>query len=153
MKIFVTLGTQDKAFDRLIAEAKKIKGHDIFIQNGYTRCDGIDHLDYMDQNAFIKHIEEADIVITHGGVGSILSALKKHKKVIACARLKKYHEHTNDHQLEIVTKFKDEGYILALNEDDDINELIEKAIHFIPKEYIDHQSDFIQKLDDYISTL
>ena len=153
MKIFVTLGTQDKAFDRLIGEAKKIKGHDVFVQNGYTKCEGLKHVDYMDQEMFIECIDEADIIITHGGVGSILSALKRNKKVIACARLAKYHEHTNDHQLEIITKFEEAGYILSLNEGDDINLLIEQASVFRPKKYIDHQSSFVKKLDDYISGL
>ena len=59
-----------------------------------------------------KYIDEADLVITHGGVGTIFSALKKNKKVIAIPRLEKYGEHINDHQIEICEELEKEGYIL-----------------------------------------
>ena len=61
---------------------------------------------------FDKLMNECDLLITHGGVGSIISGLKKNKKVIAVARLAKYKEHMNDHQKQIVDNFSDAGYIL-----------------------------------------
>lgn len=153
MKIFVTLGTQDKAFDRLVKIAKDIKGHDVFLQNGYTHCDdSIKHVAYLNQEDFDEKIDMADIVITHGGVGSILNCLKKDKITIVCPRLAKYKEHTNDHQLEIVERFSKDGYIIALGENGDINEVITKAQGFKPRSFISNQANFIKKLDDYISS-
>ena len=54
-------------------------------------------------------IENADLIITHGGVGSITLSLKKGKKVIAIPRLHEYHEHVNDHQKVIVETFNEKG--------------------------------------------
>lgn len=50
-------------------------------------------------------IDEADLIITHGGVGSVISSVKMWKKEIASPRLAKYGEHTNDHQLQIIIFF------------------------------------------------
>ena len=110
--ILVTLGTQDKSFKRLLEklekelEEGKIKD-EIIVQAGYTEFDSnkmlIKKLIPMDE--FDNLIEKCDILITHGGVGSIITGLRKNKKVIAVARLKKYKEHTNDHQLQIIDNF------------------------------------------------
>ena len=52
-------------------------------------------------------MEKANIVITHGGTGAIIGAVKKGKKVIAVPRLAKYGEHVDDHQLQLIKKFDD----------------------------------------------
>ena len=69
---------------------------------------------------FDKLIKECDILITHGGVGNILTGLKYNKKIIAAARLEKYGEHTNDHQLQIVNNFYEKGYFTPYGEVFDI---------------------------------
>ena len=72
--------------------------------------------DLLPDPEFEKLIDEARLVITHGGAGSILTAIKKNKKVIAAARLAKYKEHHNDHQKQIIGEFVKEGYILELDD-------------------------------------
>ena len=119
--IFVTLGTQDKSFSRLLkAIDKEIeKGNikdKVVVQAGFTKykSKNMEIFDLIPADKFDQYIEKSDLVITHGGAGSILTALKKNKKVIAAARLSKYKEHTNDHQIQIVKEFSDEGYILMI---------------------------------------
>ena len=100
--IFVSLGTQDKPFPRLldlIDEAIKegaIK-EEVIAQVGCTPYSNglIKTFEYCDSETMEKYIEEASYVITHGGTGSIVGALKKSKKVIAVSRLEKYKEHLN----------------------------------------------------------
>ena len=58
-------------------------------------------------------MSKASFIITHGGVGSIISSLKLNKKVIAVPRLSKYNEHVNDHQLQIIEDFDKQGYIIG----------------------------------------
>ena len=60
-------------------------------------------------------IEKADLIITHGGVGSIVTALKMHKKVIAVPRLSGFYEHVNDHQIQIVDTFDKQGLLIRRN--------------------------------------
>ena len=154
MKIFITVGTQDKPFKRLIDMAEELAlNYDIYIQNGFTEYKGnIAHSEYLDKDEMSKKIKEADLIISHGGVGSITEALKLNKKVIAVARLAKYGEHQHDHQLEIIEAFKKKGYILAYDEQDDINKLVLESLNFNPKPFISHTLEFNQKLKDYLAT-
>ena len=66
--------------------------------------------------ALFVPINDCNILITHGGVGSIISGLKKDKKVIAVPRLEKYKEHVNDHQLQIIENFNNKKYIIGIKD-------------------------------------
>lgn len=145
MKIFVTLGTQKQQFTRLLRlleNSKELKFDEILVQAGHTKykSDRLEIIEFMDMDGLSKAIEESDFVITHGGVGSIMAALKKEKKVLAVPRLAKYAEHVDDHQLEICTELQNEGYILYLNDieifDDKIKQLKEKEF----KKYVSDDS-------------
>ena len=92
----------------------------------------------------------ADLIITHGGTGSILTPLKKGKKVIAMARLEKYGEHINDHQKEIVSLFKKEGYILELDDNTNLDDLIKEAKTFKVRKYVSNTDNFISELKKLI---
>lgn len=154
--IFVTLGTQDKQFKRLLDYCEALKTDEkIIVQAGLTEyhSDKMDIRSFIDQEDFEKFIAEADVLITHGGVGTIINALNQNKVVIACPRLSKYHEHHNDHQVEIVDEFERRGLILALRENDDLAEVLEKAKIFKPGKYISNTANFVQKLDEYLGSL
>ena len=94
--------------------------------------------------------KSCDILITHAGVGSIITGLKHNKRVIAAARLKKYKEHTNDHQLQIVDNFSKSGYILPLNDFDKLDKVLIKAKSFKPKKYESNTENFIELIKDFI---
>ena len=155
--IFVTLGTQDKVFTRLLKdidneiEKGKIK-EKVIVQAGYTKYSSknMTIFDLLDKDDFDKYIKECDLLITHGGVGSILTGLKNNKKVIAAPRLAKYNEHMNDHQKQIIEKFSNAGYILAYNEGDDLGKIIEKSKEFKPKKYISNTDNMIKIITDFI---
>ena len=156
--IFVTLGTQDKDFSRLLKVVEdEIKcGHikeKVIVQAGYTKyqSDYMEIFDLIDPKKFQKLVEDCNILITHGGVGSILEGLKKKKKVIAAARLKKYREHTNDHQTQIVKKFAEENYILELSDFSKLNEILKKAKTFKPKQFHSNNKNFVKIIDEYIT--
>ncbi len=154
--IFVTLGTQDKQFKRLIDYCEALKtDEEIVVQAGLTEyhSDKLIIKPFIEQDEFEHYIEKASVLITHGGVGTIINALNHHKVVIACPRLAKYHEHHNDHQVEIVDEFEKRGLILALRENDDLAEVLERAKTFKPKEYVSNTANFVQKLDEYLSSL
>lgn len=150
--IFVSLGTNDKSFDRLLFEIDKqielgnIKD-EVIVQSGYTKFESSNMkvIDLMSMEEFNKYINDCDILITHGGVGTILDGLKKSKRIIAFPRLSKYHEHVNDHQLEIVNKFYNEGYILT-GEVSDLCGLLDRIKKFKTKKYISNNSKFNDNL-------
>ena len=127
--ILVTLGTQKQSFTRLLNLIEKANIKDeIIVQAGHTKYESkkMKILDFIDYQEMENLIEKADLIITHGGTGSIVTTLKKGKKVIACPRLKKYREHVDDHQQQIVDIFSEVGYILKVDENSNLDDLIKE---------------------------
>ena len=155
--ILVILGTQDKEFPRLLKavddliEEGKIK-EKVVVQAGQTKYESknMEIFDLLPAPEFEKLLDKADLIITHGGVGSILAGIKKNKKIIAAPRLSKYKEHHNDHQKQIIKEFADKGYLLELRDYSKLDKLIEKSRSFKPKKFESHTKNMIKLLDDYI---
>ena len=158
--ILVTLGTQDKKFYRLLDAVQKqidcnVIKDKVIVQAGCSsdyKSNDMEIFDLIPMEEFDKLISECDLLITHGGVGSIITGLKNNKKVIAAARLKQYGEHTNDHQLQIIENFSNSGYILNLNDFDKLGDLIKSAKTFKPKKYKSNTNNFIKLIKKEIES-
>lgn len=152
--IFVMLGTQDKPFNRLLDAIDKLDiNEEIIIQAGHTKYES-NHLnifDFVDNDTFNDLLDKASLIITHGGVGNIMQALNKNKKVIAVSRLSKYGEHQNDHQLEIISNFTKQGYILDCTNLDNLYNTIKNIDNFIPNKYVSNNNKFKNIIIDYIN--
>lgn len=155
--IFITLGSQKFQFNRLlkaiddqVAEGKI--SDEIFAQTGSSDYipKGFAYKDYLDRDEYSKWMERADIVITHGGTGAIISAVKKGKKVIAVPRLKKYDEHVDDHQLQLISQFKNLDLICECTDCDDLWSKIESVKTTDYKTYISNTKQIIDSIDDFI---
>ena len=135
-----------------ILDALNIKDK-VIVQAGFS-CDykskNMEIFDLIAIDKFNKLIKKCDILITHGGVGSIVSGLKNNKKVIACPRLKKYGEHVNDHQLQIVENFCDSGYILKFNDGDNLADVFNSIKKFKPKKFEGNNENFINLVKNEI---
>ena len=155
--ILVLLGTQDKQFTRILKAVDKeiekctIKDR-VVVQAGQTKYESnnMEIFDLVPAPEFEKLMDEADLVITHGGAGSILGAIKKGKKVIAVPRLAKYKEHHNDHQKQIVGEFAKEGYILELSDMNDLGKKIKEIQKFEPKRFVSNTNNMIKLIENYI---
>ena len=160
--ILITLGTQDKKFYRLldIVQEQINTGNiadEVIVQAGCSsdyKSDNMKIFDLIPLDEFDSLIKKCDLLITHGGVGSIITGLKNNKTVIAVPRLSKYNEHTNDHQLQIIENFSKEGYILKLDESDDLGKVLKDAKKFKPKKYVSNNKKFQKlvkiKIDEYL---
>jgi len=155
--ILVTLGTQDKGFERLLEAIQKqidnkVINEKVVVQAGHTKFESKDMeiFELIPMDEFDDLIRSCDLLITHGGVGSIITGLKNDKVVIAAARLAKYKEHNNDHQLQIIKNFDKAGYILNLEDFDKLDELLEKAKTFVPKKYESNTENMINVVTEYI---
>lgn len=105
--IFVTVGTHEQQFNRLIEEIDRLKGDgiiedEVVIQTGFStfepkHCKWSKLIPYEKMEANVK---KAKIVITHGGPASFIAPLQIGKIPIVVPRQKKYGEHVNDHQLD-----------------------------------------------------
>ena len=155
--ILVTLGTQDKEFRRLLEaidnqiEKKNIK-EKVIVQAGYTeyKSKNMEIFDLIPSEDLDALVKKCRILITHGGVGSILSGIKYNKKIIAAPRLKKYKEHTNDHQKQIIKEFENRGYILVLRDFNKLDKVLEKAENFKPKKFVSNTEKFVENIEKYI---
>ena len=131
MKIFVTVGTQKFQFNRLmkmIDEVSKTLGSsfEFVVQYGYStyKFTEITAYDFLNQSDFDSLLKDCDILITHGGVGSIHKGLKYNKKVIVVPRLQEYKEHVDSHQLDITNKYSDLGVVIKANNVEELKKAI-----------------------------
>ena len=155
--ILVTLGTQDKQFPRLLQAVQKAidEGHikeKVVVQAGHTVFAGrnMEVFDFIPTDRFAQYLEQADLIITHGGVGTIMTALKKQKVILGAARLAKYGEHQNDHQTQLLEAFDRDGFLIYMEDLSDIFPYLEKAQGFVPRRYQSNTAAFIRKLEDWI---
>lgn len=122
--IFVTVGTHEQPFDRLVKcidelKRKKVITEEVIIQTGYSTyepkyCKWSSLFTYQDM---IRYVEEARIIITHGGPSSFIMALQIGKIPIVVPRQKKFNEHVNDHQVEFAKAVSErQENIIVVNE-------------------------------------
>ena len=160
-KIFITLGSQKFQFTRLLIAVDKlcekeiICGKDVFAQIGYSDYvpQNYRYNNFMDREEFSVEMGKADIVITHGGTGAIIGAVKKGKKVIAVPRLAKYGEHVDDHQLQLVKQFDDLNLICPCGDTNELAEAIETVKHTEYSEYESNTNTIVKSIENYIETL
>lgn len=155
--ILIVLGTQDNSFHRLLEKVqelidKNIIKEKVIVQAGRTKFESKEMEIYslMPYNKLEQIMKEADLVITHGGVGSIVMALKLGKKVIAIPRLSQFNEHVNDHQIQIVDSFDKQGFLIGLIELNDLQQALERAKTFKPKEFKSQTAHMIRLIEDFI---
>lgn len=136
--ILVLCGTQKQDFSRLINEVAILADdYDIIVQGGHNnyQSDKMTLLNFISPKKLQQLYEQAEVVITHAGAGSMIQSLKNQKKTLAVPRLSKYGEHVNDHQLELSKKLEELGYLLVYNDGDNFKDIFEKIKHFTPKPY------------------
>ncbi|MFZ7133057.1 MAG: PssE/Cps14G family polysaccharide biosynthesis glycosyltransferase [Eubacteriales bacterium] len=154
--ILVLLGTHELQFTRLLEEIERCIGEGIIqekvvVQAGNTKylSDKMEILDFLSYNQLEERMKETSYIITHGGTGSITSALRSNKKVIAIPRLKKYNEHNDDHQVEILKAFEKKRYIKACY-DMNVGKCIQELEDFRPECYQTDNSKMINLLKEFI---
>lgn len=157
--VFVITGTQKFPFNRLIQSVDQLAepGHilenaEITAQSGtatvrtrHTHC-----IPFLSPEEMSGYINAADLVITHGGTGAIMESLQAAKPVIAVARLSKYGEHVDDHQVEIVNKFTKENYVIGLHETNDLERAVKKGLMFTPAKWKRGNSGLLPAIDHAI---
>lgn len=158
--IFVTLGSQKFQFNRLLKVIdelveKKLISEEVFAQIGYSDYvpKNYKYKDFLDREEFNNQMNKAEIVITHGGTGAIISAVKKEKKVIAVPRLAKYEEHVDNHQKEIVKQFEEMNFIYACENPKNLSVMIKKARKTEFDAYESNTQNVIDSIKNYLDEL
>lgn len=155
--IFITLGSQKFQFNRLLKAVdelveKKIIQDEVFAQIGYSDYEPKNYKfkQFLDRDEFAEITKKSDIVITHGGTGAIIGAVKKGKKVIAVPRRAKYGEHVDDHQLQIVCQFKELDLICECDDCDKLGEALKIVKQKKFKSYKSNTQTIIENIERFI---
>lgn len=158
--IFITLGSQKFQFNRLLQAVDDliesgVIDDAVFAQVGYSdyQPKHYPYKQFLDREEFAAQEGKCSILITHGGTGAIIGAVKKGKKVIAVPRLAKYGEHVDDHQLQLIDQFKTQNLICGLN---DCSEL-EAGLNYVKNHtfdtYVSNTKTIMDSIEQFIEAL
>ncbi|GFN32765.1 PssE/Cps14G family polysaccharide biosynthesis glycosyltransferase [Paenibacillus xylaniclasticus] len=158
--ILVSLGTQEFSFNRLLEEIdslieKKVIVEEVVAQIGYSTYvpKHFRSEKFIDFQTFDELLNRCNILITHGGTGTIVGALKKkNAKIIAVPRLKKHNEHVDDHQTEIINHFSDSQMIVGIQDVSQLEEAIKRINEFKPKEFVSGNDKIVGLINHFIES-
>lgn len=160
--IFVTVGTQEP-FDRLVKvvdEMAKSIDEAVLIQTPKTnyQIQNLDVVDFLAPDEYEKIFKEARLIISHAGMGTIISALTLDKPLIIMPRIANLGEHRNEHQLATAKKMKELKYVYVAEDEFELESLVSKLLtngtimplhpkigHYASNGLISSLSEFIKK--------
>lgn len=156
--IFVTLGSQKFQFNRLLKELDRLIGDNVLEEEVFAHIGYSDYLPknykykkFLSREEFIEFEKRADCVITHGGTGAIIGAVKKGKKVIAVPRLAKFGEHVDDHQMQLINQFSEMKLIIPCYEIESLADAYIRTKDMETLEYKSNTEKYIEDIEEFIS--
>jgi beta-1,4-N-acetylglucosaminyltransferase len=116
---FVSIGNGTQDFSRLLDAVKAIAAdlpQPVIVQHGRTpfESDTIKHFDFTDEAGFLQHLQACSLFITHGGGGSVFSAISLGKKAVVVPRRKAHDEIVDDHQMAFAEELARQGKIIPV---------------------------------------
>lgn len=158
--IFIVLGSQKFPFDRLLQAADELAAQgrltgEIFAQRGASSYvpQHFASEAFLDTEKFTQIMARADTIITHGGTGAIIKAVKLGKKVIVVPRRAQYGEHVDDHQLQIMEMFARLELALPCPEPEKLAEAVGQVREMTFRRYESNTMTIVEDIDGYIQEL
>ena len=129
--IFVTIGTNEAPFDRLLeAVAALSTSEEIVVQHGSSAivpANASRTYDFLLFDDLVREMRDSRVVVTHAGIGSIMTALSCGRRPVVAARLVAYREAVDDHQLPVARRLEDAGLVTLVEDLSRLEEAVEKA--------------------------
>ena len=159
--IFVTLGTQRFQFDRVLkkldelVEQGKLKSSELEVQCVYSEYipKHFKTFKLKPQEEIDKITDEAEVIITHSGTGSIINSLKKQKRLIIIPRIKEYGEHVDSHQLELAEVFSEKYKIPVVKDMENLYQAIKDIDKYVPKKWEENNENLLKAIENNIDKL
>ncbi len=154
MRVFASVGTHPQPFDRLLKELDRIAGKgrlSLFAQIGNSNYEpkNFPFERFLNEKEYRQRILEADILVSHGGAGTIINGLRQGKKVVVVPRLKKFGEHTNDHQLDLAEALAGEGKVISVEKMSGLRQALKRAAFFKPR-IASNRQKLIKRIAEFI---
>jgi UDP-N-acetylglucosamine transferase subunit ALG13 len=126
--IFVTVGTNEARFDRLLRGIESLGGdEEVLVQHGHTpptACPNCTFVDFLPFEQMLETMRRARVVVTHAGVGSVMVALSVGKRPVVVPRRKALDEAVDDHQLQLGRRFAETGLVTLAESEQHLRDAI-----------------------------
>ena len=162
--IFVTVGTHEQQFNRLVQKIDELKrdgiiSEEVFMQTGYCTyepkyCEWSKIIPYSEM---IQKVRDARIVITHGGPATFIMPLQEGKIPVVVPRQFQFDEHVNDHQVDFA-KFIEQrqGNIIVVTDIEELEKTItsyDELIHSSSNSVSSNNAKFNADINELIKSL
>lgn len=162
--IFVTVGTHEQPFDRLVRKMDELVEsgairEDVFIQTGYCtyeprHCQWSKFLPYAQM---VENVRSARLVVTHGGPSSFIMPLQEGKIPVVVPRQEQFGEHVNDHQLLFARAvWARQGNILVAEDMEELAHLLadyDRIVADMDATMASHNAAFTKELKERIQKI
>ena len=155
-----TQGSQKFPFDRLLRAVDGLIEEGIIQEEVYAQSGASTYQPkhfackpFMDREELLAQIDRSSAVITHGGTGIIVTAIKRGKKVIAVPRLARCGEHVDDHQIQLIRQFDEQKLIIPCYELEDLGDKIAQLADFPFQPYRSNTQAILDDLTNYLQSL
>ena len=122
--ILVTVGTSETPFDRLLEafDVDHRPDEELVVQHGASgvRPRGASCVDFLPYDQLVDAIRRARLVVTHAGVGSIMTTLASGKRPVVVPRLRRFDEAVDDHQLDLGRRLAVSGLVVLVEHPEDV---------------------------------
>jgi UDP-N-acetylglucosamine transferase subunit ALG13 len=125
--LFATVGAT-LSFDRLVRAVAELKARgeipeEVIVQTGEGGLapEGVTVVETLPFDEVLAILRDADIVVCHGGTGSLITALREGCRLVAVPRLFELGEHYDNHQAEITAAFQDRGLLEVARTSEDLS--------------------------------
>ena len=157
--IFVTVGTHEQPFNRLVEYMDKWaerQNEKVVIQTGFStyipeHCKYRALFSYPDM---IKLVDKARIVITHGGPSSFFMPLQIGKIPIVVPRKVEFHEHVNNHQVDFCKQVAQrQKNIIVVEDIDGLGDVIDEydqTVERMANSMTSNNAEFCRKFEEMV---
>ena len=154
--IFVSVGMHHQGFDRLIRAMDTLApslGEPVVMQIGASsyRPRNARYFRFASSEEVEALARDARVVVTHCGVGSILTAIRHGVPIVVVPRLRRFAEHVDDHQLEVARVLSESDQVAAVYDMESLPQAIARAT--VPPVVADRRRDLIAALRQYLRRL
>ncbi len=133
--VLVTVGTDAFPFERLIewVDSWLAQGADervrCIVQHGAARpAKHADSRTFLDFPEFEQLVAEADVIVTHGGPGTIVLCADHEKKPIVVPRLPEHGEVVDRHQVPFTRRLDAEGNVALAESEHELHSMLDRCL-------------------------
>jgi UDP-N-acetylglucosamine transferase subunit ALG13 len=130
--ILCLTGTNPYSFKRMVmnVDLQIANKYSTIIQKGNTKYTPINakYFEFVEKSKISELFKQSDLIITQGGYGSMIDAIKLNKKIIAVPRKINLGESLDD-QIELVQYFEKKNYVVGCYDIDLLETLVNKCIN------------------------